>query len=367
MADVYSAVYGDLDYWDGTIEWGFDATSNRHSPTPHVDQAARDAQYVDNFTSLNAWEIARDGAAGAGDTEHAIIQTPWDSDDTSLINVSGWTTGSIIVRAIGDARNQTGIWDDGVASPYRLVAASGGPVITTTENNVTYDGLQVHNTSVSGIGICIQYGNQDGGVISNCILSVAETAGTGIQFTNGDVDVWNNVIFCPHARTGAFSSEGMILTVGIGRVFNNTVDNFNDGIEIESAGTSSTIKNNVSFNNADDFDDAASSTIDYNASDDADGTNAQDLNENVGGEWDASFTDYANNDYSVKDASSLLYNNGTNDPGSGLFSDDLIGTSRPQATTWDIGAFELIVAVAGGANVPIGLMHRKIMKNLLTR
>ncbi len=354
MANVYSAIYGDSNYWDGTTEWGYDATSDRHSPTPHVDQSARDAQYTAAYTSMNAWEFARDGASQVGDTEYAIIQTPWDSDDTTGTSIGGWSSDAIIIRAIGDAR-QSGVWEDGAGAPFRWVLGDGGSLVTVAEDNVTIDGLQAHNTVVDDNGNnVIFFSSVTGGTVSNCILNCANSGGVGINFGTGTIDAWNNVIYCPHEQGG--TSEGLIITCTVARIFNNTVNNFNDGIEIESASTSCTIKNNISFGNNDDFDDAASSTIDYNASDDGDGTNSQAPD---GADWVNEMSGYASNDYEL-DTAGNCFDNGTDDPGSGLYSDDITGTAR--TSTWSIGAFEFDSGAPPALNVVPLLMHQAVMR-----
>jgi hypothetical protein len=88
-------------------------------------------------------------------------------------------------------------------------------------------------------------------------------------------------------------------------------------------------------------------TLNFNASDDGDGSNSVDIS--PGGtevdDWNDAFTDYANGVLSVKNASSVIENAGTNLSGSGV-TDDIIGTARPQDSIYDIGAFEFIVAAA---------------------
>ena len=56
------------------------------------------------------------------------------------------------------------------------------------------------------------------------------------------------------------------------------------------------------------------------------------------------FTDYANGDFSIKDTNSPLYNAGTDLSASGVTT-DIIGTARPQASIFDIGAYEWHVVV----------------------
>ena len=65
-------------------------------------------------------------------------------------------------------------------------------------------------------------------------------------------------------------------------------------------------------------------------------------------DWDAAFTDYSNGDFSVKNDSSVLYGAGTDNPGAGLYSDDIIDTAR--SSTWDIGAFEYVAAGGGSTS-----------------
>ena len=72
---VYCAIYEDSNYWDGTTAWGYDATSDVHSPTAHANQGARDGQYTAGYTDIATWESARDGV-GSGDDEYGIIIGP---------------------------------------------------------------------------------------------------------------------------------------------------------------------------------------------------------------------------------------------------------------------------------------------------
>ena len=90
----------------------------------------------------------------------------------------------------------------------------------------------------------------------------------------------------------------------------------------------------------------AGSTIDYCASDDNDGTNNVDETGGVGDTWVDSIPDFATNDFTLVDKH--LNGVGTDDPGSGLYSDDIAGTER--SSTWDVGAFEY-ESVAGGSRL----------------
>jgi hypothetical protein len=123
-------------------------------------------------------------------------------------------------------------------------------------------------------------------------------------------------------------------------VWNTTITNC--GYGISEAKLTSSVINCAVFNNNDDFvnfDDANS--INYRASDDVDGVNSVDISPSVSevDDWTLAFTDYVNGDFSIKNASSVLYNAGIDLTSSGVIT-DIIGTARPQATTYDIGAYE---------------------------
>jgi hypothetical protein len=86
-------------------------------------------------------------------------------------------------------------------------------------------------------------------------------------------------------------------------------------------------------------------TVDHCCSDDGTGTNAQTPS---GGVWTNEFvTD--GSDFALKVGGNCV-GNGSDDPGAGLYSDDITGTAR--TSTWDIGADEY-VAAGGGVNTKI--------------
>ncbi|MCX6796296.1 MAG: hypothetical protein NTW06_02240, partial [Candidatus Falkowbacteria bacterium] len=85
-------------------------------------------------------------------------------------------------------------------------------------------------------------------------------------------------------------------------------------------------------------------TLNYNATDDntGAGTNWINISPNVNGatdaqDWAKAFTDYANNDFSIKNYFSPLFDAGTTITS---VTSDIIGTPRPKNTAYDIGAFE---------------------------
>lgn len=340
MPAVYSAIIENgstSDYWDGDIAWAYDATSDKHSPTAHPNQSARDAQYSTRvYSSCATWESDRDGNAQAGDDEFGMIQAPWDNDDTNGFNIQGWSTGTITLRAIGASRH-AGIWDDGAASPHRLVVSDPNSLIQVVESNVTLDGSQIHNTVISdGNNRNIQCtAAYTGLVFSNLIINTADTGGRGIELINVAItaQIWNCVIYCPHtqgtASRGIFNSDASTLDI-----FNCTIYNFFRGIEIDSG--TNVVKNNIIFENLEDINDTASSTIEYNATDDViSGTG--NINPS---DWSAEMTNYATYDFTL-DGGAECAEAGVDSPNS--YTDDITGFTR--TSTWDIGAFEKAVGV----------------------
>jgi len=345
MAAVYSAIVDadNSDYWDGTIAWGYDATSDKITPTAHPNQAARDAQYGARvYNTLSDWEAARDGDAQAGDDEYAIIQGPWDNDDTSDLKVDfSNAVNSYVIKAIGAAR-VTGVYTTGADAPYRLVAAA--PVtglIILDEANGEVDGIQASNTEEIDTTHAVIINDTAGGstIVHDCIL--LDINGRGIEFIDSSIiaQAWNNIVQGSGGREGIKVDE-----VDTCVLYNNTIHNFDDGIEIDAA-NSIIIKNNIIFDNGDDIDDAVGATIDYNATDDGDGDHPQGPS---GADWANEMSNYAAEDFEL-DAFGNCYANGVTDPGSGLFSDDVRGISR--TVPWSIGAFELDAA---GGVAPTG-------------
>ncbi len=316
MADVYYAICSDA-FW-GTPNWAGKGS-----------EAARDTYYDGHYTSCATWESARDGAASVGDTEYGEICGTWASADSSQLTFYGWPSNvTIILKTVGDARH-SGKWDD--TDCHRLVMSSGTYVLYIADENVNLDGLQIRNTVMgdgSSYGIYSDY-SVTGIKISNCILSFPG-AGYGIRLNDVSItaDIWNCIIY----STATGSAGIYIDSVDTCNIYNSVFKNFSNGLLVDAVGSSASIKNCAVYNNADDFNDGVGITIDYCASDDGDGSNSVDAPT-----WADQFTDDSTYDFSLKSGNSLE-DAGTDDPGSGLYSNDIAGTAY--TSTWPIGAFE---------------------------
>ena len=269
-------------------------------------------------------------------------QTP----DTSNVGLNGATTDATrYVRvftpgggteSINDQRH-SGIYDTNkslIAGPN-----SSGGIIRFGDNYIRLNGLQVRNTTdanANAHGIAFDFGGATNGLIDKCIVA-GSTAGTGIHLVDSaaTATIKNTVVF--QIGTAAATCEGIYAENCTSLdIYNCSVFGFDDGIE-RDAGTV-TVTNTVSFGNTDDFD--GTMTISNCASDDGDGSNPQTLDSDSN--YVNEFTDVTTFDFSIV-AGGVCEDNGTDLSGSGV-TDDIIGTSRPQNSVYDIGAFELVSA-----------------------
>ncbi len=305
------------------------------------------------YDSLFDWEATeeQDLTDGGGDWMHVYVRASGGTADTTAVDISGWTTGAanyILVEAASTDRASASGYD---TNKYRLETGAS-TAITLNEDYLRFDGLQISHSDKSADNIRAFY-NQSG---SGYIL-ISNSRGKGNDdpnwydhffystFATNAVDIYNCIIYdWGDSNTG----EGAIYIntpsgSEIIRVLNNVVYNCYTGIDRSDGDW--TVENNAVFQNNDDFDVAAG--IDYNASDDGDGNNPV-----TPANWANVFENAAGGDFRLKSTDTDLHDSGTDDPGSGLYSDDIEGTTR--VSTWDIGAFEY-VAPAGGSIVPVSL------------
>ena len=303
-----------------------------------------------DYTSLSAWEAGEQkDLVTADEIAVAKCRCTNGSADTDAVVIGGWTTDSTHYIKIWTDPNENyrhgGVWS---SSKYRL-ETSNVDCITNYERHVRIDGLQIKLTTNSEQYAIWSKPNGPSDVrISNNIIKGVVSGGswvTGINTWQSDSSAihkcWNNIIYGFNGSGGAGIGN---YSSGTLYAYNNTISDCEKGILSYNGYNAVTHAiNNAVFNNDDDFN-GTFSTCDYNASDDVDGTNAVDISPSTNEEddWDNAFIDYVNGDFHIKDTNSVLYNTGTNDPGSGLFNDDIDGDTR--SDTWDIGADEYVSA-----------------------
>lgn len=297
-----------------------------------------------DYTSLSAWEAGEQTDLVAAD-EIATAEC-YSMQDTTVLKISGWTTDATrYIRIYTPASER----HDGKfnTSKYYLdidFGAGGGTGLYVWEDYVKIDGIQLRVKAATGascIGASSQTASDNHHEISNSIFtshpsSTVAVVGMNYNTTNlYTIYIWNCIVY-----DMTYGSGGAGIALGSGSnmyVYNCTVYNCYRNIR-RFTGTV-TVKNTASFDGFDDF--VGTMTIDYCASDDGDGTNAV-----TPSDWSTVFEDYTSGDFHLKSTDTDLIGAGTDDPGSGLYSDDIDGETR--TGTWDIGADEYIAAAVGG-------------------
>ena len=283
-----------------------------------------------DYTSLSAWEAGQQGDLPTLDEIHTA--ECYDIDDTTTVTVAGWTTDAtryIRIYAHSTARH-AGVWDD---TKYNLAVA--GHCITVSEAYIRIDGLQLSCNPTTGgrSGILIDLvgtatysaTNQR---ISNCIIRYAGSSTNscwGISMpsdaavANAVVDIWNNIIydFTPStASVGILLSEADVTC----NAYNNTVYGCDYNYR-QTAGTF--IAKNCGS--------AAHVTAGF------DGT----ITQTTCSSTTPTFANEGARDLRLGSTDVTWHDQGTDNPGSGLFLDDIAAQTR--VSVWDIGAYEYIV------------------------
>jgi len=345
MANVYCAIYGNSNDWDGTTHWGMNPVTEEWC----ADQNERDngdgdgwtEGYTSAYPSLSAWETARDGVAQAADTEYAIIFGPWTAHDTAKLTFAGWTNPptEIIIQTLGtDARSQDGKFGSNSCYVLENDDAIRCVDVDQTGHTLTFTGIQFEITNTAA-DTCIWNDNAANLTVDKCFFyENGDQGARGIYSVSGtahDVMVVNSIFRdCMEGIKGNTST-------GTGKVYNCTLEGCAYDC-IEDDGGVWTVKNCAVFNNVDDFD--AVDVIDWCASDQGAGEGDNGLD--ISGTWDTTcFTDQGNGDYSIevdsplKDASDLSQFDDADVP-----SDDICGNPRNigEGETVSIGAYEYV-------------------------
>jgi hypothetical protein len=295
--------------------------------------------------------------------------------DSTAVNLTGWTTSATndlrIVQHTND--RHSGTYD---TSKYRM-EQSDVVLITSNVDHITFDGLQLYLTGVSGWNYRgISFG---GGTATDAVRTIKNSIFRGSDENN----------FQDYTFAIVYYANDSTTLSGTSYIYNNLIydwdqtDQTNGGVELWDCDTSNPITvyiyNNTFYDNEHgillgstfagsctvvasnnlmratngnefyyytamtDFDSAS----DYNSASDSSGNyQAIDLNatKTSGSPWDSSgdadsdyFNNAASNDY--RPAYGDLHLNVGADL-SGTFTDDAVATTRPQMFDWDLGFYE---------------------------
>lgn len=288
------------------------------------------------FATLAAAEALNlDTTTGATDGT-CTINARGTAADTTALTWGGWTTDAAgYVHVVGDFAGAN--WD---ATKYHMTIDDAN-AIDINDNYLRFSNIQIEVTGLSADRQVFYIFGIPGGGSAIHFDSVYIRGASGDS--NGLMGVWvsdsdatvsmYNCITTDMASVADTNSYGFYNSLGTSVVYNSVFYNMRTGLRRDA--DSLTVANLAVFNTNDDFN--GTITITKSASDDDD---AESVAESGGGAtWPDDFTDAANGDFSLVAASSLI-GSGDVDPGTGLFSDDIVGTARGVA--WDIGAFEYV-------------------------
>jgi hypothetical protein len=301
------------------------------SPGPTHDGTS----WNDAYLTFAAWDSAEaTDLVSDGDYHTVYTQRSGTQFDTSAeIIGDAWNTGaSNYIEVIGN--NTDGQY--GGAAVLHLSNLSADQHIFrlgTGAGYVRFKDLLFFNqcnANDESIAILVQETGSSDIRIQNCIFRGAITSSTNcygrgvfLQQNTGPVNIYNSQFF-NYYYSGNTIDAGIWNNNGICNVYNCTFYNNYDAIKFTIGGTM-VVKNCISFANISDYTGGVGSeTLDYNASDDGFGTNSVSP---LDSDWDNEVTDKVNFDFRLVPGGNCV-EGGVNDPGSGLYSDDIVGTKR---------------------------------------
>jgi len=310
------------------------------------------------YATFAAWQTAEaTNLVTDGDVHKLFCEGSALSE--SIIIGTGWTTditNYILVTVTESSRH-----DGTPGTGFRISGSDNNGVVILIAAGTIIEFVEITSTRTFGNANALR-NSADDTIIQGCIATTDTGASSGHGFNNiqDDGGVWINDLAYECGgdgfNGGNFDSPEW---------YNCTsVDNSGDGFARSGGdGTGPTAKNCATFGNAgtDYTSGVAFVSSNNNADEDATAPGGSSQTPLATGD----FTDPSSDDYSVADTDSLLFNNGA-DIGSILSAldrtdytvpiADIISISRPQSTSFDIGAFEFVVAAAATRRTNLALL-----------
>ena len=302
------------------------------------------------YASLATWNTGEaTNLVTAEDTHVVNCAASTGVNDTPLTE-SGWTSSATYFPRI-QGTDFTGVWAD---SAY-IIEGTNEAVVTISETYFEISNIQVL-VNETGAGQAYGIRMVSGVLLIDGVLVKGVCSGTGqaygIHTSVGTANVVNSAVF--GFRSGADTQfYGFRSESGTMNVYNSVVYDCYQGYFRWTGAMG--ITNSVAATCTDDFGGLSQpSPISYCVSDDGDGTNSLGP---VSGNWANEFTNAAAGDFTPVSGGNILVA-GANDPGSGLFSTDIIGASYV-TDSWARGVY----AEATGITTGFMMISKDFWKN----
>lgn len=311
---------------------------------PDASGAGDGSSRGDAYTAGATWESTEETNLVTDLDQHTCHAFSSSGGNDDGFSISGWTTDAtyFITFQVDTGDRHSGVWDDSKYVINESADASGGVIIADDFTRLI--GVQLDNT-YSGSSTSRMLYWDEAAVGCHVAYCICRNSGGGTGTTEafscyGAADasdpcfIYNNIAY--DNNTAAFYISGENDGANL---YNNT--SFDNGTGYQGGYADiDDFQNNCEWNCTTPYSLNTPGNATHNAysSGSDPGSSGVDISSEVAGDL---FLDYASDDVRLKVGSALI-GVGTDNPGTGLYLDDI--ESETRTSTWDIGADEYVVS-----------------------
>lgn len=302
-----------------------------------------------HYASLNSYESARQADIAAA--QEITRAECWNFNDATATTFDGWTTSTTYWAGFYVPAGER---HDGTAGTgYRIEKTSAsGAVVLTAENDFRAEGAEVYRQAANKAGFLCYVEGTD--MVCNVrwshllVHGTSSAAGISHNFfggPSGTIYVWNTIVYEAEQAAIGLNASGVTLearnvtaadcgTIGFSEVYVRDTGTFRPKNCIAQ-------NPNVALGGGSEHFSGTFTGAEYNLSGDgtAPGTNSR-INKTV------TFAAAASKNFKLSSSDTEAKDFGLDLSADAQlpFSDDILGTSRPQGSAWDMGAHEAAAA-----------------------